>query len=102
MLKEAYEEAKPWSERLLPRWSTFRDEQYALRISGAHGIESDKNPHLRIDHYYAQITLAYFILMKRLGLPPETIDQFEQSSFLNVARRKIQKCYAKAVIQQNR
>lgn len=102
MLKEAYEEAKPWSERLLPRWSTFRDEQYALRISGAHGIVSDKNPHLHIDHYYAQITLAYFILMKRLGLPPEAIDQFEQSSFLNVARLEIEKRYAKAVIQQKR
>lgn len=95
MLKEAYEEGKPWSERLLPRWPKFRDEQYALRISGAHGIESDKNPYLRIDHYYAQITLAYFILMKRLGLPQEIIDQFERSSFLNVARREITKHYAK-------
>ena len=95
MLKEAYEEAKPWSQRLLPRWSKFRYEQYSLRISGAHGIESDENPHLRIDHYYAQITLAYFILMKRLGLSTETIDGFEQSSFLNVARWEITKHYAK-------
>lgn len=95
MLKEAYEEAKPWSKRLLPRWSKFRDEQYALRVSGAHGIESDENPHLRIDHYYAQITLAYIILMKRLGLSTETIDEFERSSFLNVARWEITKHYGK-------
>lgn len=94
MLKEAYEEAKPWSQRLLPRWSIFRNEQYSLRISGAHGIESDENPHLRIDHYYAQITLAYFILMKRLGLSTETIDGFEKSTFLNAARREITKHYA--------
>ena len=94
MLKEAYEEAQPWSQRLLPRWSKFRDEQYVLRISGAHGIESDENPRLRIDHYYAQITLAYFILMKRLGLSTETIDGFEQSNFLNVARWEITKHYA--------
>ncbi len=94
LLKEAYEEAKPWSQRLLPRWSKFRDEQYALRIGGAHGIESNENPYLRIDHYYAQITLAYFILMKRLGLPAETIDGFEESNFLNVARWEITRRYA--------
>lgn len=95
LLKEAYDESKPWSERLLPHWSKFRDEQCALRIRGAHGIESDKNPYLSIDHYYAQITLAYYILMKRLGLSTETIDSFEKSSFLNVARWTLTKRYAK-------
>ncbi|MDM8301666.1 hypothetical protein [Collinsella tanakaei] len=95
ILEEAYEEGRPWSERLIPYWSKFKKEQYSLRITGAHGINSNEGPHLRVDHYYAQITLAYFILMKRLGLPPETIDRFERSSFLNVARWNITKRYAK-------
>lgn len=95
MLNEAYEESKPWGEHLIPRWSKFRDEQYSLRIGGAHGISSDKDPYLRIDHYHAQIVLAYFILMKRLGLSPEAIDQFERSSFLNASRWDISKRYSR-------
>lgn len=95
MLNEAYEESKPWGEHLIPRWSKFRDEQYALRVGGAHGISSDKDPYLRIDHYHAQIVLAYFILMKRLCLPPEAIDQFERSSFLNASRWDISRRYSR-------
>lgn len=96
LLKEAYEEGRPWSERLIPRWSKFRKEQNDLRRRGAHGTESNMSPYLRIDHYYGQIALAYFILMKRLGIPTEAINQFEQSTFLNVARRGIAMRYARS------
>lgn len=95
ILEEAYEKSKPWSEHLIPHWSKFKREQYTLRNGGAHGTSPDINYHIRIDHYHAQIILAYILLMKRLGLPSATINQFEKSNFYNSARWRIASNYAK-------
>lgn len=93
LLNEAYEESLPWSSRLIPNWNRFKKEQQALRTNGAHGKNGAADPHLQINHYNAQIVIAYIILMKRLGLPKEVIDQFENSNFLNAARWRISQYY---------
>ncbi len=95
LLKEAYTESQPWSDRLIPQWKRFQEEQYKLRLSGAHGLGTEETAQIRIYHYHAQIVLGYIILMKRLGLSDETINCFEKSSFLNIARQNISEYYSK-------
>ena len=75
----------------------LQKEQQGLRINGAHGKSDNVDPNLQVNHYNAQITLSYIVLMKRLGLGTEIIDNFERSSFLNSARWKISQQYANDV-----
>jgi hypothetical protein len=57
-------------------------------------LSDDSEYETMVDHYHAQILLAYVIIMKRLELPDEMLSHFEQSSFLNVARWRISNRYA--------
>lgn len=94
LLDSAYSESGEWGKAIIPDWKKFKKEQIALRNSGAHALSDDSEYETMVDHYHAQILLAYVIIMKRLELPDEMLSHFEQSSFLNVARWRISNRYA--------
>lgn len=93
LLQFIYDEAKPWSTKLIEDWNKFKKEQHQLRISGAHGIAHNSDFRIMRYHYLAQIILAYYIMLKRLGFSDEQIESFEQSNFLNAARWEIANYY---------
>lgn len=95
LLDEAYKASGPWGEELIPDWPRFKREQRELRTTGAHGLESENHLGYGIDHYYAQIILAYYIILLHFDAPEKVVNGFEESSFLNVARWRIKQDYAK-------
>lgn len=94
LLDSAYLECGEWGKAIIPDWKRFKKEQIKLRNQGAHALGNNREYEKMADHYYAQILLAYVILMKRLKLPDEVLRHFEQSNFLNAARWRVSKHYA--------
>lgn len=94
LLDSAYLECGEWGKAIIPDWKRFKKEQIKLRNQGAHALGNNREYEKMADHYYAQILLAYVILMKRLKLPDEVLRQFEQSNFLNAARWRVSNHYA--------
>lgn len=94
LLDSAYEESGEWGRQIVPNWALFRKEQVKLRNAGAHALGNGGEYEKMIDHYDAQILIAYIIVMKRLNLPNVVIDQFTESVFMNASRWRISKHYA--------
>ena len=86
LLRKVYEESGDWGRRLIPDWKRFEKEQRDLRNGGAHGGDTSEGRRAMIDHYHAQLALAYIVLMKCLNCSDAMVDEFERSSFQNVAR----------------
>ena len=94
LLDLAYENTKPWSDELIQDWDLFKKEQVSFRHSGAHGTTKQNNNYIIVlYHYQAQIILAYVLLMKKLEFTDQEINQFWQSSFMNVSRWNIKQHY---------
>lgn len=94
LLDSAYEESGRWGKKLIPNWERFRKEQIKFRNAGAHALGNNNEYTKMVDHHDAQILIAYIIIMKRLGLPDEILDQFEDSVFMNVSRWRVSRHYA--------
>lgn len=94
LLDRIRQECQPWLSHLICNWKVFKKEQIELRNNGAHGKAGEGINQMMIDHYYAQICLAYYVLMTRMGLGDDVINRFEESQFLNAARWNIQKHYS--------
>lgn len=94
LLERARTEGAPWIDRLIPKWSQFKRMQHEMRNTGAHGKIAMADFDLQVDHYYASIVIAYIVLMRRLGLSAEVVDEFEKSTFLNYARERITQRYS--------
>ena len=78
----------------MPNWGQFKKVQIKLRNAGAHALDNGGEFETMVDHYDAQILLAYIIVMRRLCLPDVVLDQFEDSNFMNVSRWRLKKRYA--------
>lgn len=96
LLERARIEGAPWVDRLIPKWSQFKRMQHQMRNTGAHGKAAMANLSLRVDHYHASIVIAYIVLMRRLGLSDDLVDEFEKSTFMNHARERITQRYSKS------
>lgn len=94
LLDAAYAESEKWGANVIPNWPQFREAQVGLRNVGAHALGNSGEFEKMLDHYNAQILLAYIIVMKRLCLPDAVLDQFESSNFMNVSRWRLKKHYA--------
>lgn len=94
LLDHAYEESDRWGRGIVPDWKRFRKEQNKLRNASAHALENNSEYEQMVDHHDAQILIAYVIIMKRLKLPDEVLDQFEDSTFMNVSRWRVSEHYA--------
>ena len=96
LLERARIEGAPWVDRLIPKWSQFKRAQHDMRTTGAHGKAAMANLPLRVDHYHASIVIAYIVLMRRMGLSDDLVDEFEKSTFMNHARERITQRYSKS------
>lgn len=94
LLDSAYEESGRWGRKIVPNWELFRKEQIKLRNASAHALGNGGEYEKMVDHYDAQILIAYIIVMRRLGLPDVALDRFEESTFMNVSRWRVGRHYA--------
>lgn len=94
LLDAAYTESEQWGANIVPNWGQFKKVQIKLRNAGAHALDNGGEFETMVDHYDAQILLAYIIVMRRLCLPDVVLDQFEDSNFMNVSRWRLKKRYA--------
>ena len=99
LLDSAYEESGRWGRKMVPNWELFRKEQVKLRNAGAHALGNGGEYEKMVDHHDAQVLIAYIIVMRRLGLPDEAFDRFEDSTFMNVSKIRVSRHYAVAESQ---
>ncbi|VDK66419.1 unnamed protein product [Cylicostephanus goldi] len=93
LLNLAFKESETWGTEIVPNQNEFIKKQGKLRNAGAHALGNGGEYDIMVDHYYAQILIAYVIIMKRLGLD-DALEQFEESSFLEAPRQQIRERYA--------
>lgn len=93
VLAGIYDICGKWGRELIEDWNRFSKEQYLMRNQGAHGLKPGEQIDVSMNHYYAQILLAYLVLMIRMGFEDDVLDNFMNSGFLSSAKWRIKQAY---------